>query len=220
MPLESLTVSYLRLDREEELLEYLKEFKAANPNNMMVLSILASIYTRQGDHTAAINILEQGLAEDSSWVQGYTALASSYRAKNDLQAAIDSFERGLKALPNNNLLKMLLASSYEKAGNKVGALTLYEEVLETNPDHQVVANNFASLLIDDFESEENIKRAVKISEQFADSENPYFMDTYAWALVKSGLPEVAEPLLRKGDRNGPLGCRFSLPSRYWLCTFG
>ncbi|MDG1818686.1 MAG: tetratricopeptide repeat protein, partial [Porticoccaceae bacterium] len=155
------------------------------------------------DHTAAINVLELGLAEDSSWVQGYTALASSYRAKNDFQAAIDSFERGLKALPNNGLLKMLLASSYEKAGTKAKALKLYEDVLVTNPDHQVVANNLASLLIDDFESQENIKRAVKLTERFADSDNPYFMDTYAWALIKSGLPEVAEPLLQKVTEMAP-----------------
>lgn len=201
--LEGLTVSYLRLNQEKELLEYLGEFKAIHPKNMMVLSILASIYTRQENHTAAINILEQGLAEEPSWVQGYTALASSYRAKNDFQRAVESFERGLEALPNNNLLKMLLASSYEKTGNKAGALKLYEEVLETNPDHQVVANNLASLLIDDFESEKNIKRAVRLSERFADSENPYFVDTYAWALIKSGLPEVAEPLLQKVTEIAP-----------------
>ena len=201
--LEGLTVSYMRLDQEKELLAYLQEFKATNPKNMMVLSILATMYTRRGDHAAAINVLEQGLAEDPSWVQGYTALASSYRAKNDLQAAIDSFERGLKALPNSNLLKMLLASSYEKSGNKISALKLYEEVLQTNPDHQVVANNLASLLIDDFHSEENIKRAVKMTERFADSENPYFLDTYAWALINSGLPEVAEPLLKKVTKMAP-----------------
>jgi tetratricopeptide (TPR) repeat protein len=136
-------------------------------------------------------------------VQGYTALASSYRANNDFQAAIESYERGLIALPNSGLIKMLLASSYEKVGNKAAALKLYEEVLETNPDHQVVANNLASLLIDDFESKANIKRAVKLSERFADSENPYFVDTYAWALIKSGLPEVAEPLLQKVTEMAP-----------------
>ncbi len=119
--------------QEKELFEYLKEFKATNPKNMMVLSILATIHTRLGDHTAAINVLEQGLAEDSNWVQGYTALAFNYRAKNDFLAAIDSFERGLKALPNSSLLKMLLASSYGKIGNKAVALKLYEEVLVTNP---------------------------------------------------------------------------------------
>jgi len=201
--LEGLTLSYMRLDQEKPLLEYLKAFKATNPKNMMVLSILATIHTRQGDHASAVNVLEQGLAEDSNWVQGYTALASSYRAKKDFQAAIDTFERGLKALPDSGLLKMLLASSYEKVGSKAKALKLYEDVLETNPDHQVVINNLASLLIDDFESQENIKRAVKLSERFADSSNPYFKDTYAWALIKSGLPEVAEPLLQKVTEMAP-----------------
>ena len=201
--LEGLTLSYMRLDQEKPLLEYLKAFKATNPKNMMVLSILATIHTRQGDHASAVNVLEQGLAEDSNWVQGYTALASSYRAKKDFQAAIDTFERGLKALPDSGLLKMLLASSYEKSGSKAKALKLYEDVLETNPDHQVVINNLASLLIDDFESQENIKRAVKLSERFADSSNPYFKDTYAWALIKSGLPEVAEPLLQKVTEMAP-----------------
>lgn len=201
--LEGLTMSYMRLNQERALLEYLQEFKATNPKNMMVLSILATMYTREGNHEAAINILEQGLAEDASWVQGYTALASSYRAKNDFQAVTKSFERGLKAVPNSVLLKMLLASSYEKTGNKSGALKLYEQVLEINPDHQVVANNLANLLIDDFASEQNIKRAVSISERFADSDNPYFLDTYAWALIKSGLPEVAEPLLQKVTEMAP-----------------
>jgi tetratricopeptide (TPR) repeat protein len=201
--LEGLTVSYMRLNQEKELLDYLKKFKASNPKNMMVLSILATIHMRRGDQTAAIDVLEQGLAEDSTWVQGYTALASNYRTKNDIPAAISTFERGLKALPNSSLLKMLLASSYEKENNKAKALNLYEEVLATNPDHQVVANNLASLLIDDFESAENIKRAVKLSERFADSDNPFFMDTYAWALIKSGLPEVAEPLLNKATDAAP-----------------
>jgi tetratricopeptide (TPR) repeat protein len=201
--LEGLTVSYMRLDQQKQLLEYLKEFKATNPKNMMVLSILSSMHTQRGDHKAAIDVLEQGLVEDPGWVQGYTALASNYRAKNDYQAAIDSYERGLKVLPNSGLIKMLLASSYEKSGNKAKALTLYEQVLVTNPDHQVVANNLASLLIDDFETTENIKRAVKLAEQFADSENPYFVDTYAWALIKSGLPEVAGPLLQKATKMAP-----------------
>ena len=201
--LEGMTVCYLRLDREEELLEYLNQFKVINPKNMMVLSIIASIHNRRGDYPAAIEILQQGLEDDSSWIQGYTALASNYRASKNHDAAIATYERGLEALPSSGLLKMLLASSYEKSGNKAGALKLYEEVLAINPGHQVVANNLANLLVDDFESKENIQRAVKLSEQFADSENPYYVDTYAWALIKSGLPEVAEPLMKKVTEMAP-----------------
>ncbi len=72
----------------------------------------------------------------------------------------------------------------------------------------MVANNLASLLIDDFESEENIKRAVKLSERFSDSDNPYFVDTYAWALIKSGLPAEAEPLLQKVTEMAPFPAIF------------
>ena len=44
---------------------------------------------------------------------------------------------------------------------------------------------------------------MKLTERFADSEQPYFVDTYAWALIKSGLPEVAEPLLEKVTKVAP-----------------
>jgi Flp pilus assembly protein TadD len=87
--------------------------------------------------------------------------------------------------------------------NKDRAVELYEEVLKTNPDHQAVINNLASLLTDEYASAENINRAVKLTERFADSEQPYFVDTYAWALIKADLPEVAEPLLAKVTEVAP-----------------
>ena len=92
---------------------------------------------------------------------------------------------------------MLLASAYEKSQAFGKAMLLYEDVLAINPDHDAVINNLASLLTDKFASPANIKRAVALTERFADSEQPYFVDTYAWALVKSGLPEAAESLFAK-----------------------
>ena len=201
--LEGLTTSYLRIGQEAKLLEYLKDFRSENPDNMMALSIMASVYGKRGDRAAALELLEQGLEQDANWVNGYTAIASNYRAAGDPDAALDSLERGLKALPESNLLKMLLASAHEKLNNKARAVQLYEEVLKANPDHQAVINNLASLLTDEYASPENINRAVKLTERFADSEQPYFVDTYAWALIKAGLPEVAEPLLAKVTEVAP-----------------
>jgi len=201
--LEGLTTSYLRLDQATKLLGYLEEFRAKNPNNMMALSIMASIHSKRGDRDTARQLLQQGLEQDAKWVNGYTALAANYRAAGDPEAAVGSLELGLKALPESNLLKILLASAYEKLDNKDRAVQLYEEVLKANPDHQAVINNLASLLTDAYPSKENIRRAVKLTERFADSEQPYFVDTYAWALVKSGLPEVAEPLFEKVIKIAP-----------------
>jgi len=163
----------------------------------MALSIMASVYSKRGDRSTAQDLLEQGLEQDANWVNGYTALAYNQRAAGDPQAAVDSLERGLKALPDSSLLKILLASAHEKLSNKDRAVELYEDVLKSNPDHQAVINNLASLLTDEYASAENINRAVKLTERFADSEQPYFVDTYAWALINADLPEVAEPLLAK-----------------------
>ena len=201
--LEGLTMSYLRIDQEPMLVAYLGEFRRSNPDNMMVLSIIASLHSRRGDHTMAVDVLEQGLKQSATWVNGYTALASNYRADNNFKAAIASLERGLVVLPDSRVLKMLLASSHEKYGDKSRAVQLYEEVLKIDPDHQAVINNLASLLTDEFESPENIRRAVKLTERFADSEQPYFIDTYAWALIKSGSPELAEPLLARATKMAP-----------------
>ena len=201
--LEGLTTSYLRIGQGAELLEYLKGFRSENPNNMMALAIMASVYSKRGDQATARQLLEQGLEQDATWINGYTALASNYRAAGDSEAATESLERGLKAAPDSTLLMMLLASTHEKLDNKDRAVLLYERVLKVNPDHQAVINNLASLLTDEYASDKNISRAVKLTERFADSEQPYFVDTYAWALIKSGLPEVAEPLLEKVTKVEP-----------------
>jgi len=170
---------------------------------MMALSIMASVYSKRGDRATAQKLLQQGLDQNGSWVNGYTALAANQRGAGDPQGAVDTLERGLKASPDSSLLKILLASSQEKLNNKARAVELYEDVLKTNPDHQAVINNLASLLTNEYASAENINRAVKLTERFADSEQPYFVDTYAWALIKADLAEVAEPLLAKVTEVAP-----------------
>ena len=201
--LEGLSLCFVELKRGSDLATYLREFRASNPKNMMALSVLASVYERQGNTDAAVATLEEGLAQDATWVQGYTALASTYRAAKDPTSAIQSLERGLVALPESALLKTLLASSYERSGDKTKAMQLYEEVLAVNPNHEGVINNLASLLTDYFSSPENIKRAVKLTERFASSSHPYFIDSYAWALIKSGNPAAAGPLLARAIQMEP-----------------
>lgn len=195
--LESLSQCYDRLDRRGDLVAYLKTFIQNNPTNLSAFSVMASIQRHMKDYPAAIMTLEQGLQREPGWVSGYSALASNHISMGHPNLAIETYQQGLQAAPDSNLLKMLLASVYERGEKFSEAKALYEGVLVTNPDHYAVINNLASLLTDQFESAENIKRAVALTERFADSDQPFFVDTYAWALVKSGLPQVAEPLFAK-----------------------
>lgn len=195
--LEGLAYCYGTLKKQQELLEYLIEFKADNPELISAYSILASMYQRQGDQNSAIATIKEGLGVDSGWVRGYSLLAHSYKRQGDVERSIQAYNAGLEVLPDNMPLKLLLASSYENSGQFQQAKELYEELLLDYPNHQAVINNLASLLTDRFESPENIKRAVTLTAQFASSEQPYFVDTYAWALVRAGKPELAEPLFKR-----------------------
>lgn len=201
--LENLAHCYGRLDQQVSLLDYLQAFSDDHPDNLSAFSIRAAIQRQLKNYTAAIAALEQGLQRQDKWVGGYSALAVNQLSMGHREAAIDTYKRGLAAVPNSNVLKMLLASLYERTQAFAEAKSLYESVLASNPDHHAVINNLASLLTDQFESKENISRAVSLTERFADSDQPFFIDTYAWALVKSGLPQVAEPLFAKATKLAP-----------------
>ena len=201
--LENLAHCYGRLNQQETLLDFLKSFSKEHSNNLSAFSIMAAVQRQREDYTAAIATLEQGLQRNQHWVGGYSALAVNQVSMGDQDSAIDTYKRGLAVVPNSNLLKMLLASLYENVQAFADAKALYESVLLTNPDHHAVINNLASLLTDQFESKDNISRAVALTERFADSDQPFFIDTYAWALVKSGLPQVAEPLFAKATKLAP-----------------
>jgi tetratricopeptide (TPR) repeat protein len=201
--LENLAHSYTRLDQQGALLDYLQAFSEQHPDNLSVFSIMAAVQRQLKDFAAAIATLERGLQRQDKWVGGYSALAVNHVSMGNTESAIETYKLGLVAVPNSNLLKMLLASLYEKVQAYAEAKALYESVLATNPDHHAVLNNLASLLTDQFESRENISRAVALTERFTDSDQPFFIDTYAWALVKSGLPQVAEPLFAKATELAP-----------------
>lgn len=201
--LESLAQTYHRLNKTSELLDYLQQFSLDNPKSLGAFSVMATVHRQLRDYPAAIEAIESGLQRDSEWVSGYSALATNHISMGNADLAEQTFQRGLRAVPDSGLIKILLASFYEKSGKFDQAKAFYEQVLEENPDHLAVINNLASLLTDQFESSENIKRAVALTERFADSEQPFFIDTYAWALVKSGLPQAAEPLLVKAVEIAP-----------------
>lgn len=201
--LESLAQSYGRLNKQQELLDYLVKFSQEHTDNLSAFSVMATIQRQLKDYSGAIKTIELGLEREPSWVGGYSALAGNHISMANYELAVETCQRGLSAVPDSSLLKMLLASSYERLEDFDRARSLYEQVLEINPNHHTVINNLASLLTDRFASTDNIRRAVTLTERFADSEQPFFVDTYAWALLKSGLPQVAEPLFDRVTTMAP-----------------
>jgi predicted Zn-dependent protease len=72
------------------------------------------------------------------------------------------------------------AQDFQVHGKHQQALDNYNKLVTLQPNSPVLKNNLASLLIDKFNTPENLKRAETLTTGFADSNNPYFMDTLGW----------------------------------------
>ena len=86
-------------------------------------------------------------------------------------------------------MRLALAGLYEALGRKTAAQAEYERLAKLPRPSAVVLNNLAWLYLrgGDARALETARRAYEL-----DSDNPAIMDTYGWALVKSG--KVAEGL--------------------------
>ena len=97
----------------------------------------------------------------------------------------------------------MLASVYEQTKDYDKALETYNALIAKYPTVDIAVNNLVSLLLDHFNTKENIDRAVSLAKQFERSEQPYFVDSYAWALINSGKNEEALNLLREVVKKMP-----------------
>ena len=195
--LEQLAFSYLKLDQGEELIDYLTGFTDKNQESIPAYQMLAELYIKQKKWNKAILIVNSGLENEPKWQSGYLLLANVHQSQDQTELAIAAYKRGLKALPESNALALPLASYYESMGDYGQAKSIYEEVLSRDPDIEVVINNLASLLTDQFKTEANLQKAVALTTRFANSVEPYFLDTHAWALAEFGELDGAKVLLER-----------------------
>lgn len=193
--LQELAQSYLRLEQQDEMIEYLNQHIVEYPELLNGYSVLSNYYVSQNDWDAAISVTEKGIKSNPEWGGGYGMMAGLYQQKGDMEQAVSTYQKGLEKLPDDNVLTLQLASTYEAMRDYPKARELYEEVLSRDPSIDVAANNLASLLTDQFESPENLQRALTLSSRFRDSEQPYFADTFGWVNYKMGNYEDARPAL-------------------------
>lgn len=124
-------------------------------------------------------------------------MASIYLAQSKIEQAIAAYQKGINVNEKSIILPLQKASLHESIGDFTGAKILYENVLAQNPDVEPAINNLASLLTDRFPSEENINKAVALSERFKSATEPYYLDTYAWTQTLKGNFDNAQGILER-----------------------
>lgn len=194
-PLQGYVSSLVALERTPEAIAYLEKTSRDYPDNLYAKTLLGQVLAGSGETSAARELFESTLSENEEWLPAYTALAGLNQA--DLGAQIDVYKRGLNAVPDSQELALLLGTAYERSGQYDEAIATYEDALEANPDMQAVANNLAALLVDFRDDSASFRRALELVEDFADSDNPAFLDTLGWVHYRLGDYDEAQPLLEE-----------------------
>tara|TARA_R110002153_G_scaffold18021_5_gene63256 strand:- start:86858 stop:89251 length:2394 start_codon:yes stop_codon:yes gene_type:complete len=201
--LQGLAFSSIQLGEKQALVDFLKSFIIDNPRQFSAYNVLSNIYSQDKSWGEAINIVEQGLAVEPKWQAGYSVLASIYYAQNMTNKVFESYQRGIKSNPDSSFLSLQLASAYERNGDYKKAKTLYETLLDKDKSLEPAINNLASLYTDQFNSEDNLKKALDLSSSFKNSTEPYYLDTYAWVNVQLNKLDEAQPILERVVKLSP-----------------
>jgi tetratricopeptide (TPR) repeat protein len=201
--LKNMLVCYNVLKQRPLMLGYLTEFIQKNPDLIYPLLLKSETYAIDKKWDEALMVLNSEIDKWAETVDIYEAIARIYSMKKEPQNVINTYKKGLEKLPDNVALRLPLATAYEAEHDYQAARENYEAILEKQPDLDIVVNNLASMLLDHMPSKENISKAAELTQKFKDSEQPYFEDTYGWAMLKEGNVEQALPIFEKIVRKIP-----------------
>ncbi|MEL7491633.1 MAG: tetratricopeptide repeat protein [Pseudomonadota bacterium] len=196
-PLETLIGAYMRTDREVEAEALLRENIRNNPENYSARMLLSRVLLQQRKDDEARGVLETAIEKSPTQFEGYERLFRLHNASDRREEAVALIDRGLKAAPESDGMKIIKADILLSENREEEAMAIYEEILERRPDDQLVANNYVSLLTKLRDDNASRERAVAIAEVLDGVENPYFQDTYGWALVQNGSLAKGLPMIEK-----------------------
>ncbi|MGK0442737.1 MAG: tetratricopeptide (TPR) repeat protein [Pseudohongiellaceae bacterium] len=203
--LSALVGAYVALEEKDKALNYLKAHVKANPEHIHAKELLANIYARMEDLVTAESMLLAIIEEQPGRSSAYQALARIYafqRKQDDIEKL---YQTGVAKVPDNATLRATLAEIYQARRKFSEAVKEYETILAANPDAIVIKNNLAALLMDHFNTPENLQRVLVLSEDLAATEAPAFLDTAGWAQYLQGNYAQALSLLAAAADNGGKG---------------
>ncbi|MGC1388871.1 MAG: tetratricopeptide repeat protein, partial [Steroidobacteraceae bacterium] len=173
------------------------------PNNALVRNLKGEALANLKRTDLAIASFREAIALSPSWTVPYRSLATTESAADRNEDAIKALEDGIKASNGAPELISDLAELYERIGRPDAAIAVYENLLKADPDSAASANNLAMLLVTYRSDKASLDRARSMTERFASSRNPAFIDTWGWVLYKRGEFAEAVTALQKAVDKAP-----------------
>ena len=195
--LNLLAKAYEQAGRGADYRSFLEGFVVQHPGNAGALNELGRIYGLERQWSKAESILQQALQIESVRLVSYKLMAGVLEQQGKDERVVDLYQSGLVKMPGHPLLMLELAKYYARTQQLDKAINTYETLLLKQPKFAEATNNLADLLLNNSTKPEDLNRALILTEQFKDMSNPYFLDSYGWALFRTGDMEKALAVLTK-----------------------
>jgi tetratricopeptide (TPR) repeat protein len=183
-PLQALISIYASTRQANAATTYLEAHVKAHPDQIHAKELLGAVYRQTGKLEQARAILSDVINLQPSRISAYRELSAVYSMQKQPEKMATLLENGLQKNPESIDLMLFQAQHYESIGQYKDTQALYEKALRLQPKANVIKNNLALLLMEKFPTEENLRRAQTLTEDFANSKSPIFVDTLAWLQYK------------------------------------
>ncbi|HNR77757.1 MAG TPA: tetratricopeptide repeat protein, partial [Parvularculaceae bacterium] len=201
-PLVTLIQAYIDAGRSEDAETFLAGAIEKNPELYEARVLLAQVKRSLGKQDEALAILNDAIEREPLRPEAYEAAYGVHVLSGRREVAGKIIEDAVAAIPDNDGLQVLRADHLIATGDADGAIAIYETILTRRPSDLIVANNLASLLAERDDAASRA-RAAEAAAPLKDSENAYFLDTYGWAMHRSGRTAEGVSALERAARAAP-----------------
>lgn len=154
----------------------------------------STVFTAEGNQTAAEDTLKQSMTSDENYLPAYSAYASILASRNETDEAVGQYRKIIDKKPSASV-HTLLGMLEESRGNAAEAEKNYRRALEIMPDAPIAANNLAWLIT---ETGGNLDEALTLSQKSVKQiQAAGFYDTLGWVYFKKGLYSPAIEQMKK-----------------------
>lgn len=185
----------------DNITKYIASLRTDSP---YVNTILGECYIKLGKKDLAASAFDKAIANNPSNQSPYINRAKMYAEQKNNTKAIEILKIAAEKIPTDIRASMMEANILRVTGKYIEAVELYDTILTNNPKVDAASNNMAAIIADhDYADINSLQKAQRAVEQFADSDNPLFLDTLAWVYYRQEKFEQAQKIMERSLKINP-----------------
>ena len=196
-PLEALVKMLVDQKQVDAALARVARVLAKYPADAHALNMQGEILLSQKRATEADKYFVAASKAAPDWWLPYRNQAYVKFSNKDIDGALAVMRTSAEKLNQPEPLVAEYASLLEAQGRHDEAIGAYEALVRQHPQSEMGANNLAMLLVTHRKEPASIERARELAGRFVASNNPNYLDTSGWVLLKHGEAGAAVPVLER-----------------------